>query len=137
VFVRDLNSVGGTALDGQPLDRDEATTRFGGALLLGGRVAVRLNLDGIQVGDKIYKALSGQMIISREPIEVLALGESDKKLSNPHCLIRREGRDYFVRDLHSRNGVIVGDQELGSDEAIIPPGAVLKLGQTTFGRSGG
>lgn len=137
VQVRDLNTEGGTSLNGRPLGRERTDAPFGGTLTLAGGVTLILQRDGIQVGDRFYPAPSGDMIISREPLAVLALGDDDRGISIPHCLIKRGGDDLVVRDLNSSNGVLIDGKKIGSDEQVIRPGGVLQLGKTTLSRSDG
>jgi len=136
VEIRDLNTEGGTSLDGRPLGRERAEAPFGGTLTLAGGVTLTLQRDGIRVGERFYPAPSGEVIISREPLPVLALGD-DRGVSIPHCLIRREGDDLFVRDLNSSNGVLLDGTKIGRDEQLVRPGGVLQLGKTTLSRPGG
>lgn len=137
VQIRDLNSEAGATLDGRPLGQKRVGAPFGSTLLLAGVVALTLQRDGIQVEGRTYPATAGDMIISREPLAVLALGDADRKISTPHCLIRRLGDDFAVRDLNSSNGVVVDGAKTGTDEKVLGPDGKLQLGQTTFSRSGG
>lgn len=138
VSVRDLNS-DGTSLESPPLDPNDKVPRvaFGSSIRLGGRVSVALTVDGIQLGDRIIPAPAGQMILSRDPLPVRVVGEADKRVSNPHCLVRREGANYLIRDLNSSNGVWLNGERIGAAEATIPPGAVVQLGDSQFSRADG
>jgi len=62
---------------------------------------------------------------------VYPLGEDDPGVSNPHCVIMREGGQFAVRDLNSRNGVHLNEAPIGLTNAVIPDSATLRIGKAT------
>ncbi len=54
----------------------------------------------------------------------------EKTISGHHCEIFREGKDFFVRDLGSTNGVFVNGQKV--DSAPLQEGDAIKLGGKVF-----
>ncbi len=138
VEVKDLNSTNGTLINGEPpAGPGKQEARFGDQLTLPGGVVARLNLDGLEVDGRIIRKQADYLALSRDELEVVALGHDDMGISDPHCLIRRNGDEYTVRDLNSSNGVILNGVRVGAGEHTVPPDATLKLGHSTFRRAGG
>jgi pSer/pThr/pTyr-binding forkhead associated (FHA) protein len=54
----------------------------------------------------------------------------EKTISGHHCEIFREGKDFFVRDLGSTNGVFVNGRKV--DSAPLQEGDEIKLGGKIF-----
>ena len=54
----------------------------------------------------------------------------DRTLSGHHCEIYREGKNYFIRDLGSTNGVYVNTRKV--DTAPLAEGDEIKLGGKVF-----
>ncbi len=54
----------------------------------------------------------------------------EKTISGHHCEIFREGKNFFIRDLGSTNGVLVNGQKV--DSAPLKEGDEIKLGNKSF-----
>ena len=134
IEVKDLNSAGGAELDGRPLGREFTVAGVGSRLRLAGTIMAELRADAIVVNGARYSAPPGNVILSRKPLSVYVLGEADKGVSDPHCIILREGGQFVIRDLNSRNGVHLNDMPIGRANEVIPDGALLRLGKTTLFR---
>jgi len=54
----------------------------------------------------------------------------ERTISGHHCEIFREGKDFFIRDLGSTNGVFVNSQKVES--VLLKDGDEIKLGEKRF-----
>lgn len=132
VEVKDLNSAGGTKLDGGSLQERKFTkVPYGSVLRLGGTTAVQLHADGLLVDNTHYPAAAGDVILSGKPLAVNALGDGDKSISSPHCLFLREMGQFAVRDLNSSGGVKVNDKPIGPANTILNDADVVCIGDLT------
>jgi adenylate cyclase len=59
------------------------------------------------------------------------LFEEDTQVSREHARIQREGDNFFVQDLQSRNGVSVNHQRI-TGRTLLKDGDLVTLGQTTM-----
>lgn len=68
---------------------------------------------------------------SRPDIEVIT---TDMHMSRKHAVIKKRGKVGFtINDLGSKNGIVVNEQKIGSDEEIyLNDGDTFCLGQTKF-----
>lgn len=132
VEVKDLNSAGGTKLDGGSLQERRFTkTPYGSILRLGGATAVQVHADGLLVNNTHYPAAAGDVILSGKPLAISVLGEGDKSVSSPHCLLLREMGQFAVRDLNSSGGVKVNDKPIGPANTILNDADRLSIGDLT------
>ena len=74
--------------------------------------------------------LGDQTRMGRSP-ESDILFEEDTQVSREHAKIVREGEQYYVIDLQSRNGVSVNNQRV-SNRVLLRDGDLVTLGQTTM-----
>src|SRR6266568_1366982 len=65
-------------------------------------------------------------VVGRAPEAHLRIG--DPWISSMHAMFERRDDDLWVVDLESRNGVFVCDEQVA--EALVPDGAVVRLGRT-------
>lgn len=65
-------------------------------------------------------------VVGRSPEAHLRIG--DPWISSMHAMFERRDDDLWVVDLESRNGVFVCDEQVA--EALVPDGAVVRLGRT-------
>ena len=81
----------------------------------------------------------GQKEVFDLRLPVIKIGRADdnhlacpreKTISGHHCEIFREGKDFFIRDLGSTNGVYVNSRKV--DSAPLTEGDELKLGSKIF-----
>ncbi len=70
-------------------------------------------------------------LLGLEPMVVGSRGADllvhDRTISGRHCLLRLTEEGVLVRDLGSKNGLVVGGVRL--KEALLPPGAQVRMGQ--------
>ncbi len=52
-----------------------------------------------------------------------------EEISRVHCIIYRRGEDYVLRDLDSKNGVLLNGQKVGN--IVINPGDIVQVGKYT------
>lgn len=132
IEVKDLNSAGGTKLDGGSLQERRFTkVPYGSVLRLGGATAVQVHADGLLVNNTHYPAAAGDVILSGKPLAISALGDGDKSVSSPHCLLLREMGQFAVRDLNSSGGVKVNDKPIGPANTILNDADRLSIGDLT------
>lgn len=64
----------------------------------------------------------------------VAVATEDKKMSRKHAAIRKKGKiGYTLRDIGSKNGVILNGQKLEPDEEVyLSDGDTIRLGDTQF-----
>ena len=81
----------------------------------------------------------GQKEVFDLRLPVIKIGRADdnhlafpreRTISGHHCEIFREGKNFFVRDLGSTNGVFVNSRKV--DSAPLTEGDELKLGSKIF-----
>jgi hypothetical protein len=101
-----------------------------------------LDLEGtIMVGPPRLLSLSpeGEKEIYDLRLPVITIGRADdntlafpkeKTISGHHCEIYREGKDFFIRDRGSTNGVLVNASKV--DSAPLAEGDEIKLGAKVF-----
>ncbi len=57
--------------------------------------------------------------------------QSDQTVSRRHALISREGNDYFIEDLQSKNGTFVGKEKI-TGRTKLEPGVPFRVGRSWF-----
>ena len=55
----------------------------------------------------------------------------DRMVSGRHARISREGRQFWLQDIGSRNGTYVGDEKI-ENRILIGPGATFRVGRTVL-----
>ena len=55
----------------------------------------------------------------------------DRMVSGRHARITREGRQFWLQDIGSRNGTFVGDEKI-ENRILIGPGATFRIGRTVL-----
>ena len=76
----------------------------------------------------IFPLSGNEIAVGRESSNVLAI--SDPSLSRRHCLISREGDEYKIRDLESRNGTFVNGAAVR--ESRLQHGDQISVGDSVF-----
>ncbi len=84
-------------------------------------------VDGPDAGRSVAITKEGVRVGSGEGVD---LRVNDAAVSREHLLVRLSLRGFFVKDLGSRNGVFFEGSAVS--EAAVPPGALLRIGQTTL-----
>jgi transcriptional regulator of acetoin/glycerol metabolism len=110
---------GNTTSVAEPAPRDRAKAAAPGLVLVFG--AGRPQLAAVPIA-KRYE-------LGREALA--ALDVEDKRLSRQHAEVVAGGEHLVVRDLESRNGTFVGGERV-TGERVLPPGAVLRVGDSLF-----
>ena len=54
----------------------------------------------------------------------------DPYVSRQHCLIRNEGKQYFIEDLNSANGTYVNGEQV--TESLLKEGSLIQIGSSRF-----
>jgi Nif-specific regulatory protein len=78
--------------------------------------------------NKAFTFSSGEIAIGRDTANLLSI--PDASLSRRHCLIRREGDDWFIEDLESRNGTFVNGQVV--KQVRLQHGDKIAVGDSVF-----
>ena len=78
--------------------------------------------------DSSFALPAGALSIGRDAANVLAI--SDPSVSRRHCVIRRDGNDFKVSDLESRNGTLVNGSPVR--EQVLRHGDQLSVGDSLF-----
>jgi|SRR5882672_6789957 len=79
---------------------------------------------------------SGQTFYLNEPVVSIGrLGSSDVCLEDPfvsrhHCLIRNEGDEYVIEDLHSANGTYLDGERINAGS--LKEGCLIAIGTSRF-----
>ncbi|GEM_PF-5602731 len=81
--------------------------------------------------DKIkeYEIIGDVVTMGRGRFNTITL--SDEKLSKEHCVIERQGKKFFMRDLKSLNGTFVNDKRV-TEDVKLSPGDIVRIGDTVF-----
>jgi len=95
---------------------------------LGAVVDPRLLVVSGPLKHSIFPLSGHEIPVGRESSNVLAI--SDPSLSRRHCLISREGDDYKIRDLESRNGTFVNGAAVR--ESRLQHGDQISVGDSVF-----
>lgn len=80
-------------------------------------------LAGDNKGD-VYKISKNETGIGRASSNDIVLKEA--KVSRQHSIIKRQGQEYLIEDLHSSNGVFVNDEKI--KEHALSNGDIIKIG---------
>lgn len=72
--------------------------------------------------------LQDKTTLGRDPTNTIQL--SDQRISRQHCQIWRDGINYKIRDLNSKNGTYVNN--LLITEAALLPGDLIQIGETVL-----
>jgi len=78
--------------------------------------------------ERTFVLADADFLIGREASNNLFL--DDHRVSRKHCLIRREGERFRLKDLDSRNGTFVNDIKV--DERLLQPGDKIEIGKSEF-----
>jgi transcriptional regulator with GAF, ATPase, and Fis domain len=78
--------------------------------------------------DSTFPLPTGEIHIGRDPSNLLSI--SDPSLSRRHCALSRDGEDYKIRDLDSRNGTLVNGTAV--KEARLRHGDQISVGDSIF-----
>ena len=78
--------------------------------------------------DSSFALPGGEVPIGRDPINLIAI--SDPSLSRRHCLVVREGDNFKIRDLESRNGTYVNG--IAVKEQELQHGDQIAIGDSVF-----
>jgi Nif-specific regulatory protein len=78
--------------------------------------------------DSTFPLPNGEIPIGRDPSNLLSI--TDPSLSRRHCTISRDGDDYRIRDLDSRNGTSVNGVAI--KEARLRDGDQISAGDSVF-----
>lgn len=82
-------------------------------------------------GVSMEKLEIGESLIGRSPACQIAIGD-DLSVSRIHCLLTvHTGDRITIRDLRSRNGVVVNGRRITGRRSVIRLGDVINLGATT------
>lgn len=74
----------------------------------------------------VYRLVPGQSVtIGRAPASHLVI--KDERCSRQHAEIFLSGNDWTLRDLESRNGTVIGTENVSGDY-ILEPGDVIRIG---------
>lgn len=134
VLIKDLNSAKGTVYGDLVLgNRKVEEVPFGQSVTVAGNLTLVVSKDGAKIGNRKYPAAAGGMLLTQKPLSVVALGNDDRGISDPHCLITREGSHFKIMDLNSTNGVKVDGRQLENAAVAIPPDSKIELGGSVFG----
>jgi pSer/pThr/pTyr-binding forkhead associated (FHA) protein len=87
----------------------------------------------------MYKDTDGKRIsieLTTEPISIGRTSDSDiqivdEKASRLHCGIRCWDGEYFLKDLNSKNGTFLNNEQI-SDIVQLHPGDIIRVGTTTL-----
>lgn len=79
--------------------------------------------------DKIkeYEIIGDVVTIGRGRFNTITL--SDEKISKEHCVIERQDKKFFIRDLKSLNGTFVNDKRV-TEDVKLSPGDIIFIGDT-------
>ena len=135
VEVKDMNSSNGVVANGSKLESDWHTLDIG-TIIKFGRAEIEITgskfevVSGEAAGNS-YGPFSNTVVISRESVNVVSLGEQDGKISSAHVLFSLVDDQIQVRDLDSRYGTWINGQEATRSQ-ILRPGDRIQLGSTVF-----
>ena len=96
----------------------------------------RLVLDMIPTLIAIDGPFSGRVFYLEEPVVSIGRLESnditleDPFVSRHHCLIRDEGDEYMIEDLHSANGTHVNGERVNASS--LEEGSLIEVGSSQF-----
>lgn len=135
VEVKDMNSSNGVVANGSKLESDWHALDIG-TIIKFGRAEIEISgskfevVSGEAVGNS-FGPFSDTVVISRESVNVVSLGEQDGKISSAHVLFSLVDDQIQVRDLDSRYGTWINGQEATRNQ-ILRPGDRIQLGSTIF-----
>lgn len=78
--------------------------------------------------DSSFALPTGELSVGRDAANVLAI--SDPSVSRRHCVVKREGNDFKIRDLESRNGTLVNGNPI--QEQVLHHGDQISVGDSLF-----
>lgn len=100
-----------------------------GGLKLGGQPPVTaievVNEQG--AGNRYEIGNLSEIVLGRSPESTIRI--PDDYASSRHAVLRKNGSDWVVEDLSSRNGTFLGDYQIDQPEKV-GPGSVIRIGRT-------
>jgi uncharacterized ubiquitin-like protein YukD len=96
--------------------------------------AVRLRLTSINLAfNAAFDITAPEFVLGKKAGDVDGQIRGNNAISRRHCVIEREGENYFARDLGSSNGTFVNAERLRKDEKVLlKDGDILRLADTEF-----
>jgi uncharacterized membrane protein len=79
--------------------------------------------------EEVFELRRPVIKIGRQPDNDLAI-PTERTISGRHCEIYQKGKDYFIKDLGSSNGILINGQKV--EEARLEEGDEVKLGNKIF-----
>ncbi len=95
---------------------------------MGGGVNPRLLVISGPLKDSSFLLSGSEVSVGRDSLNAVAI--SDPSLSRRHCLLRREGDCFTIRDLDSRNGTFVNG--VAVKERPLQQGDQISIGESVF-----
>jgi S-DNA-T family DNA segregation ATPase FtsK/SpoIIIE len=89
---------------------------------------VELRLVGGPDAGAVHRLSPGEVVLGRDPDAGVRVGDPD--VSRSHCRLRVTHDGASVADLGSTNGTTVDGEPVGRDDADLPFGAVLRIGDS-------
>lgn len=133
--VKDMSSSNGVVVDGRRLPSDWQKLGAGSVLKLGkAEFSITGSSFQVNTGDaqgSTYGPFAETIVISREPLNVLLLGNEDGNISDAHVLFSLVDNQVQLRDLSSRYGTRVNGLEAARNQ-ILQPGDRIQLGLSEF-----
>ena len=91
-------------------------------------LSFRLDLNGKTVGEIISSAVDPEITIGRSEQCTLRIPAEDRSASGVHARIFRKGKNYFIQDLKSRNGIYFMGEKI--QEHKLSPGELYSVGDS-------
>lgn len=78
-----------------------------------------------------FRLEEDELVMGRDPRRCTFVVADDRRVSAVHCKLTRQGKEYWLQDLHSSNGTFVNSQRLGVPRPL-KSGDLVRIGDECF-----